>query len=154
MAILQSRNKGTYWDWIRLGMSLGILCTAGEQARRTYESPKRFGDSGNTGHNASSSSRVGNALKRSSRSGNEFRATPTSPSDSATRKTSETSLTHLNGSNTRPANTYQSPSTKVEEPHRSTKRTTRMTTKTILKDHLNVLEAQGIPVTMPAQVLG
>jgi hypothetical protein len=103
-------------------MSLGILCTAGEQARRTYESPKRFGDSGNTGHNASSSSRVGNALKRSSRSGNEFRATPTSPSDSATRKTLEISLTHLNGSNTQPANAYQSLSTQVEEPRRSTKR--------------------------------
>ena len=69
----------------------------------------------------SSISGVDNASMRSSRSRNGFRTTPTSLSDSVTRKTSETSLTHLNGSNTRPANPYQSPSTRVEEPRRSTR---------------------------------
>ena len=83
--------------------------------------PKRSGGSGNIGHDASSISGVDNASKRSSRSGNGFCATPTSLSDSATRKTSETSPTHLNGSNMPAANPYQSPSTQVDEPRRSTR---------------------------------
>ena len=78
--------------------------------------PKRSGGSGNTGHNANSTSRVDDASKHSSRSSNEFRATPTSLLDSVTRKTPETSSTHLNGSNMPPANPYQPPSTQVDEP--------------------------------------
>jgi hypothetical protein len=83
--------------------------------------PKHSGGSGNTGHAASPTSKVDNNSNRSSRSGHQFRATLTSPSDSATRKTSETSSTHLNGSNTPLANPYQHPSTQVIEPCRSTR---------------------------------
>ena len=83
--------------------------------------PKRSGGSGNNGHDASSISRLDNTSKRSSQSGNGFRATPTSLSDSATPKTLESSSTHLNGSNTPPANPYQSPPIQVEEPRRSTR---------------------------------
>jgi hypothetical protein len=83
--------------------------------------PKHSEGSGNAGHNASSSSGVDNASKHSSRSGNEFRATPTSQLDSATKKTSETSLTHLNDSNTQPANSYQPQPTQQDEPRRSTR---------------------------------
>ena len=58
---------------------------------------------------------------QSSEAAIKFRATPTSPMNSATSKTPGTTATHLKNTNSRNAHPYQSPSTQPNEPRRSTR---------------------------------
>jgi hypothetical protein len=109
---------------VDLHKSLGDTSDDDDDSSDSDKEFEGYGTAGNSVSNTRSSPAPDGDENHSNGLAIEFRATPTSPTDSATSKTLGMTVTHLRNTNNWPTHPYQFPSTQPDypdEPHRSTR---------------------------------